>query len=59
MAVDGYGRGKIEGIVEGRRVAISTEDSPVCEEVVATDDVGGILEQLRSAFERIWRRTQR
>lgn len=58
MASDGYGFGAIEGEIEDRKVTITTEDSPIQQEVVATDDPESLLEQLASAFRRIWQRGQ-
>lgn len=56
MASDGYGFGAVEGEIEGRKVTITTADSPVQQEVIATDDPEDLLDQLRSAFRRIMRR---
>lgn len=59
MAADGYGEGNIQGTIDDQKVVISTEDSPVRKEVVATEDPQGILEQLFSTFRRIWERERR
>lgn len=58
MASDGYGFGTVEGEIEGRRTAVTTEDSPVQQDVIATDDPENLLDQLRSTFWRIVRRDQ-
>lgn len=59
MAVDGYGKGCVEGIIDGRKVAISTEDSPVKKEVVASESPSNLLHQLIPTFKRIWERVAR
>ncbi len=56
MASDGYGYGAVEGEIDGRKVTITTEDSPVQVEVLSTEDPETLLDQLRSIFRRIMRR---
>jgi hypothetical protein len=56
MASDGYGFGEVEGEIEGHKATIATEDTPVQEEIIATDDPGGLLDQLRASFRRIMSR---
>lgn len=61
MAVDGYGRGCIQGeIDDGRRVTIYTDDSPVTKEVVPSEEnPRDVLYQLMPTFKRIWERMLR
>jgi hypothetical protein len=56
MAADGYGKGRVEGVLDGRKVTISTEDSPVKKEVIPSDDPVDLLSQLMPTFRRIWER---
>ena len=57
MAVDGYGRGYIQGVIdEGRKVTIYTDDSPVKKEVIPSEDPTDVLHQLIPVFRRIWDR---
>lgn len=56
MAVDGYGRGAVEGIMEGRKVTITTEDSPIKKEVLYSENPNEIILQLFPVFEQIWKR---
>lgn len=58
MAADGYGKGRIEGSIQGNKVVITTEDSPIRKEVVASETPSEILVQLFPAFQRIWERVK-
>jgi hypothetical protein len=59
MAADGYGKGNIQGILEGAKVTISTGQSPVTKEVFVSENPKDVLSQLLSAFERIWERKKK
>lgn len=59
MAADGYGRGLIQGEIEGREVAISTEDSPIRKEVIPSEVPYEVLLQLLPIFRQIWERMAR
>ena len=56
MATDGYGSGSISGVAEGRKIVITTEDSPVRKDVVDSANPDEILENLLPTFNRIWKR---
>lgn len=56
MAADGYGSGLIQGTVDGSQVTISTEDSPVKQEVRPSEHPDDLLGQLMRTFRRIWER---
>jgi hypothetical protein len=58
MAVDGYGAGSLDGELDRRQVRISTKQDPVTKKVLAFEDPGSVLRQLRREFLRIWRRTK-
>lgn len=55
MATDGYGNGSIHGVTEGRKVVITTGDSPVRKEIVE-NELEEMLEDLLPTFKRIWNR---
>lgn len=59
MAADGYGTGSIQGVVDGTKVTVSTEDSPVKEEVRPSEHPSNLLHHLMQAFRRIWERMRR
>lgn len=59
MATDGYGKGIIEGEKDGRKITISTDESPVKKEVVVSDDPATTLDSLINIFKQIWQRTSR
>lgn len=56
MATDGYGNGAIYGVTEGRKVVITTGDSPVRKEIVESPSPSEMLESLLPAFRQIWNR---
>lgn len=56
MATDGYGSGSIHGVVEGRTMVITTEDSPVRKKIVESPSPNEMLESLLPAFRQIWER---
>ena len=59
MAADGYGRGRVQGILDGAKVTISTGQSPIKKEVLFTGSHKEVLRQLLPVFERIWERMNR
>ena len=59
MAADGYGRGSIDGSINGEMMTISTDDSPVKKSVLSSDNKEEVLHQLISTFKRIWERITR
>lgn len=56
MATDGYGNGAIHGVTEGRKVVITTGDSPVRKEIVESPEPSEMLDSLMSTFIQIWNR---
>ena len=56
MATDGYGSGSIHGFVEGRKVVITTGDSPIRKEIVESASLAEMLEDLLPTFKQIWNR---
>jgi len=56
MATDGYGNGSLHGVSEGRKVVITTGDSPVRKEIVESPSASEMLESLMPAFKQIWNR---
>lgn len=58
MASDGYGKGFVEGIVNGEKMVVNTYDSPEICEVNDVDSLEGFLRQLFKRFEKIWNRKQ-
>ncbi len=56
MAGDGYGSGSIHGFAEGRKMVITTGDSPVRKEIVESQSTSEMLENLLPAFKLIWER---
>lgn len=56
MATDGYGNGAIYGVAEGRKVVITTGDSPVRKEILEGSNPLEMLESLLPAFKQIWNR---
>lgn len=59
MAADGYGRGRVQGILDGASVTISTGQSPVKKDILDTDNPKEDLSQLMEAFRKIWDRMKR
>ncbi len=56
MAADGYGNGAIYGITEGRKVVITTGDSPVRKEIIESLSLLEMLENLLPTSKQIWNR---
>ena len=57
MAIDGYGKGSIQGETQdGRSVTINTDDSPVTKAVAPSEAPSEVLSQLMPTFRRIWGR---
>ena len=59
MASDGYGKGSVQGILDGAKVTISTGQSPVKKEVLFSENPMDVLYQLIPVFERIWERMRK
>ncbi|MFN8469368.1 MAG: hypothetical protein U0X20_27680 [Caldilineaceae bacterium] len=59
MASDGYGRAQVEGKVNGQVLVVSTNESPVREEIRATDNVESAWQQLRSKIQQLLDRKNR
>ena len=59
MASDGYGKGSVQGILDGAKVTISTGQSPVKKEILFSEDPRSVLYQLIPVFERIWKRMEK
>lgn len=57
MAIDGYGRASVSGVVDGKQKTITTEDNPVTEEAQGDSaEAKFVLETLKAAFDKIMRR---
>lgn len=57
MAVDGYGKAAISGVMAGRNRTITTEDNPITEEARSDDlDAQSVLTDLKEMFQRIMNR---
>jgi len=59
MAADGYGKGRVQGVLDGAKVTISTGQSPVKKEVLFSESPEEVLYQLLPVFKRIWERMKR
>ena len=59
MAADGYGKGRVQGVLDGAKVTISTGQSPVKKEILFSENPEEVLYQLLPVFKRIWERMKR
>lgn len=57
MAVDGYGKASISGVMDGRNRIVTTEDNPVTEDAQSDDvDASSVLDVLKQRFRAIMER---